>query len=119
MFAKSLIAAAAVAVSVAGFSATQANAGVDVDVTIGGGFYPGHYGGYPVYPVYEEPVYHSWGVSCFEGKQIVRSAGFRKVQPKDCSGRRFSYFARKHGDSFIVRVSRKTGNIISVSEVYH
>lgn len=116
MIAKSIFAAAAVAVSVAGFSAPSAQAGsLDVDVNIG-------LGGYDGYPLYEEVHYGhgyhgSWGVSCGEAKWEVKSRHFRHVRTLDCGGKTYTFTGWKHGDKYRIRVSRKYGEIISVSAI--
>lgn len=129
MITKTLIAAAAVSAIAFGASA-PANAKVNVDLYLGG-FGPGYYE--PAYPVYEEPRYEpryeeeyrprrrhhtSYGISCEDGREAVRDSGFRKVRAISCSGKRYTYRARQHGDTFIVKVSRRSGNIISVQETY-
>ena len=120
MIAKSL-AAAAVAVSVAGFSASSAQAGKwDVDVNIG-------LGGYGAYPLYDDVYYGeghghghhgSWGVTCGEAKWEVKSRHFKKVKALDCGGKTYTFSGWKHGDKYRIKVSRKYGEIISVSAVY-
>lgn len=118
MIAKTLIAAAAIAT--AATLAAPAQAGTHIDLNVGlGGFssYPAY--DYPAYPVYDAPVYHhGWGVSCEEGRQSVKWAGFRHVRPLSCGGKRLTYQARKHGDTFIVKVSRRSGDIVSVMAAY-
>ncbi len=123
---KSLIAAAAITAAVAGLSATSAQAGkvhVDVGVGLGGGYWGPAYGGYYAepYPVYVEPDYYPerrWGVSCGEARWSVKSANFRNVKALDCSGRTFTFTGWKHGDKYRIRVSRRDGDIISVSAIY-
>lgn len=121
--AKSVLAAAAVAAAL-GLSA-PANAKVNLDVNVGLGSYGYYDSGYPVYPV--EPVYHpvhggySYDdsfTSCSEGRDVVRWAGFRHVQPLNCGGRRLTYRARQDGETFIVKVSRRSGEIVSVLPAY-
>jgi hypothetical protein len=120
MILKSLIAASAVAVTIAAASA-PASAKVNVDVYLGG-YDPGYYE--PAYPVYEEPRYRPryerryYGISCEAGRQEVRSAGFRKVRALDCGGRSYAYRARRNGETYIVEVSRRSGDIISVEPAY-
>ena len=131
MITKTLIAAAAVAVLAVGVSA-PANAKVKFDVYVGG-FDPGYYEpDYPVYPVYEpeprprhhypryddEVEYDNYGISCEDGRLQVKYAGFRKVRALDCDGKRYSYRARRNGNAFIVKVSSRNGNIVSVQEAY-
>ena len=127
MITKTLIAAAAVTAIAFGVSA-PANAKVNVDLYIGG-FGPGYYE--PAYPVYEEPRYYEEeeyrprrrhydysGISCDDGSQAVRNIGFRKVRPVDCSGRSYTYKARRKGNPFIVKVSSRNGRILSVQEAW-
>jgi hypothetical protein len=123
MITKTLIAAAAVSAIALGASA-PANAKVNVDLYLGG-FGPGYYEPAPVYGGYDDDYgyeprrrHYSYGISCEDGRDAVRSSGFRKVRPVDCSGKRYTYKARQNGDTFIVKVSRRSGNIISVQETY-
>ena len=123
MITKTLIAAAAVSAIAFGASA-PANAKVNVDLYLGG-FAPGYYEpAYPVYGGYDEEYepprrrHHSYGISCEDGRDAVRSSGFRKVRAVSCSGNRYTYKARRHGDTFIVKVSRRSGDVISVQETY-
>lgn len=120
MISKSIL-GAAVAVSVAAFSATSANAGKKFDIDIN--LYPDYgYGyGYDVgYPVYDGYPHHSynWGISCGEGKWTVKSAHFKKVNTVECEGKSYTYTGWKHGDKYRIKVSRKHGEIISVSALY-
>jgi hypothetical protein len=103
----------------------------------GGGYDPG-YGGYdPGYGYYDsgypqdDSVYRHHrrhydnydeqdygGLSCGEARRLVRNEGFRHVQAEDCSGRRFSFTGWRHGDEFAIRVSARSGQIISVRPLY-
>lgn len=120
MIAKTLFAAAALTAAVA--ATAPAHAGVDVDLNVGMGGFEGGYAGYAPYPVYDGYGYERprarWGVSCDDGRDQVRWAGFRRVVPLDCGGRRLTYQARRHGGTFIVQVSRRSGDIVSVREMY-
>jgi hypothetical protein len=127
MIAKSLFAAAAVAISVAGFSATSANAGADVDVFLNLGSGYGHGYGYDVgigYPIYEEPIHHGHRrhhirrVSCEEGAWNVRDAGFRRVHTKECDGRTYTYTGKRHGERYLIKVSSRSGDIVSARPLY-
>jgi hypothetical protein len=118
MITKSLIAAAAVAVSLttlAPVQQAQAKTNFDIDVHLGGGlgFYPGYGGGYGGYPVYE-PYYD--GISCKKGRNIVKWSGFHNVNAFDCSKPVYRYSAWKNGKKYHVRVSMN-GNIIGVKKV--
>lgn len=125
MMKKTLIAAAAITAAVAGFTATAAQAGkVHLDVGIGlydPGYYP--YGGYPLYDDhgYGYGYHHhkaSWGVSCGEAKSEVWNAHFHQVKTLDCYGKTYAFTGWKHGDKYRIVVSRKYGEIISVSALY-
>jgi hypothetical protein len=125
MIMKSLIAAAAVAVVAAG-AAAPANAKVHVDLYLGG-YAPNYYE--PSYPVYDPPprrhhyeepapVYDSYGISCDDGIDQVREAGFYKVRALSCEGRRYTYKGRRDGYKYIIKVSRRSGDIVSVQAAY-
>ena len=120
MITKSLIAAAAVAVSLTALAPVQqAEAKTKIDLNFdvnvgGGGFYPG-YGGGGYYPVYEEPYYG--GISCHKGKKIVKWAGFHNVNPVDCGAPVFQYHAWKFGHKYRVRVNM-SGDIFGVKKLF-
>jgi hypothetical protein len=129
MFVKSLIAVAAVA-SVVSFASTAAKADTTVSLGFGfGGFDPGYgfAGDYPGdYPVYRPRHRHhyedyapvlDYGISCDEGRNAVREAGFRNVRAYDCSAPTYGYQAMRHGDFFRVKVNY-SGDIISVRPIY-
>ncbi len=56
-------------------------------------------------------------VSCGEGRLIVRDRGFRRVRTVECRGRTYTYLGRRHGDSFRVLVSSRTGRIVDVDPI--
>lgn len=105
---------------------TAAKADVDVFFGLGGGpGWSGHGHGYgPGYyddPGFDRPYYRPYDrfrISCWEGRDSVREAGFRNVRAIDCNGSRYSYEARRRGDSFIVSVNSRSGRIVSVREIY-
>ena len=123
MFTKSLIAAAAIA-SVVSFASAPAQAETNVDFNIGlgfGGFGPdyGYEGDYPYHGFhgYPRPRPSHYGVSCGGGREVVRSAGFRRVTAFDCSAPTYGYKAWRDGDLYRVKVSY-TGRIISVRPIW-
>ena len=81
---------------------TPAPSGPDfnLNVNLGGGGYGGGYG--------------PDGISCGEGRTIVRHHGFKHVHAMDCSGDVFAYSAFKHGHSVEVDVD-SNGGIVDVS----
>ncbi|CAN5475742.1 hypothetical protein BH10PSE7_BH10PSE7_14930 [soil metagenome] len=118
MFAKTLIAASAIAATLAvAAPITQAEAKTHVNLNIGfgiGGFGPGYgYGGYD--GGYYEPAYNP-GISCMKGAKIVKWSGFHNVNAVDCSAPVYKYNARKNGDWYRVRVNMY-GNIIGVKHL--
>ena len=72
---------------------TPTQAGIDIDINLDG------------------------RISCRQGKRIVENRGFHRVQPRDCEGREYAYFGRKHGDSFIITLSSRRGRIIDIREI--
>ena len=52
-------------------------------------------------------------ISCSEGRQVVRQAGFRRVQPLRCSGDIYRYRAIRRGKIWTVRLDSWSGRIIS------
>ncbi len=118
-----LVAAALVGAAVAATTAAKA----DVDVFVGVGA-PGwdddydpdrHFLGDPrYYPRFNRRDRYGHRISCWQGKERVQWAGFRRVRAVDCDGARYSYKARKRGDSFIISVNSRSGRIISVREIY-
>ena len=116
MITKSLIAAAAVAVSLTALSPVQqahAKVNVDINLGLGGGYYPGYgYGGY--YPVYE-PYYG--GITCNKGRKIVDWSGFHNVHAIDCSKPVYQYHAWNNGHKFRVKVGMN-GNIFGVKKLF-
>jgi hypothetical protein len=119
---KSLIAAAAIATSVAGISASQANAGSNIDFGFGvqiggpgfivGGGTPGYHGGYGGHGGHG---FVDYGISCGEGRWVVKSAGYYKVKTVECSGSTYTYTGRMSGDKYRIKVKRSNGAIVSVS----
>jgi hypothetical protein len=120
MITKSLIAAAAVAVSLTALAPVQqAQAGVHIDLNLGGGFYPGYgygggYGG-GYYPVIDP--YFGGGISCHKGKNIVKWSGFHNVNAFDCGKPVYQYMAWKFGHKYKVKVSM-SGDIVGVKKIF-
>ena len=54
------------------------------------------------------------GITCSEGRRIVRESGFRDVRPVQCGGRSFVYAARQRGEPVEVRISARDGRVVSV-----
>lgn len=94
----------------------KASAGVDVDVNLGGSPY------YPAQPYPSYPSYHHDGgydedeeydrINCWQGRRIVRSAGYRNVQTQRCYGDIYRYSGWKRGHQWRVSVDADTGRII-------
>lgn len=73
-----------------------AQAGVSIDINIGG----------------------KNRISCRRGERIVESYGFRRVRARDCSGGTYSYFGRRRGDTYIIRVDSRRGRVLSIRPYY-
>ncbi len=110
MITKSLIAAAAIASTMAvALPASQAQAGVDIKINLGlGGFGPGHH--------YGHGYYGPNHISCKIGRNIVDNSGFNFVKAVDCSLPGYKYVAWKAGKKFVVSVNR-FGSIYKVNKI--
>jgi hypothetical protein len=58
-----------------------------------------------------------FGISCRDGRNIVKQRGFRRVRVVDCSGNTFSYEGKKHGELYEISVNMR-GDIVSVDSAY-
>jgi hypothetical protein len=117
---RSLIASGMALLAVIAIQPNAAQAGTNVDVTIGESWYPAHY--YPDYPVHY-PNYPGYDdededdydyITCQQGRRVVRQYGFRQVTALRCGGEVYKYRALQHYRAWIVRVSARSGQIISV-----
>jgi hypothetical protein len=123
MNAKSLLAAAAVGLSVFAVASPAAKADVTVDISLGGffpgpGFHGGHHGHHGHHGWHGGHPRPSFGISCMAGRQEVRENGFNRVRTIECAGPSYTYAAWRHGDRYQVKVSRRSGEIIAVSEMH-
>jgi hypothetical protein len=73
---------------------------------------------------YPQPYWSGYGlvaapyrVRCAEGRAIVRDRGFNRVRTVECQGRTYTYLGRRHGDTFKVLVSARTGRIVDVDRI--
>jgi|SRR5687768_2364378 hypothetical protein len=72
---------------------------------------------------YPQPYWSGYGyhvpyrIGCGEGRAIVRDRGFNRVRTLECQGRTYTYLGRRHGDSFKVLVSARTGRIVDVDRI--
>jgi len=140
MFAKSLLAAAAVASTVALGTASSAKADPHISIGLGfgfGGYVPGYYDSgfgepdpYWGGPHWDGPFHrhhfhdHGWdrpvvsyGLSCGAAGNVLRAAGFHGVQAVDCARPVYGYEAWKRGELFRVSVNT-AGRIVEVSPIY-
>jgi hypothetical protein len=70
---------------------------------------------------YPEP-YWSYGtgryrLGCSEGRAIVREHGFYRVRLVECDGRTYTYIGRRHGETFQVLLSARSGRIIDINPI--
>jgi hypothetical protein len=54
-------------------------------------------------------------VSCRQARRMLRYRGWRRVRAEDCSGRRYTFIGWRRGDFYSIRVSARSGRVISVS----
>ena len=71
---------------------------------------------------YPQPYWQGYGlvggrIGCAEGRSIVRERGFYRVRIVECAGRAYTYIGRRHGDTFQVLVSARSGRIIDVNPI--
>jgi hypothetical protein len=101
-----------------------ARAGAYVDGPIGKEWSPSHY--YPDDPV-QYPGYRDYDdddedeydyISCREGRRIVRRYGFRQVAVTRCGVEVYKYRAVRRNRPWIVRLSARSGRIISARPLY-
>ena len=141
MFAKISIAAAAMAAVLAFIpEAASAKTRVHIGIGLGGdwchyhrfsagcrygyGYYPPAYGYYPPFGYgyyapryyYPTPGYRSV-LSCGTARQIVRNHGFNSVRARDCSGRIYSFLARKGGKTWLVSVNARNSRITGIQRL--
>jgi hypothetical protein len=56
-------------------------------------------------------------ISCEDGADVVAERGFRRIAPRDCSGRVYRYTAYRGPSAFEVRVSSATGQVTQVRRI--
>lgn len=95
------------------FQPADAKADTSIDIGVGGGWYPPSYEPrYPVYDPDDDDDDYDY-ISCREGRRIVRDYGFYRVTPTRCGGAVYRYEAVKRDRLWSVRVSARSGRIIS------
>jgi hypothetical protein len=109
MIFKTVLASAALALLVA--QAQTAQAGVNIDVDVGGSsprhsYYP-DYGDDEDYEEYDQ-------ITCGEGRRIVRSAGYRSVVTIECEGATYRYQGFRRGVQWRITVDSEDGSIVRV-----
>lgn len=120
MFKKSLIIATALVASVIAFQPVeQAEAKVNIGIGIGGGHYGGGYGhGYYGNPYYGGSYYtprRSYRMSCGQVRRKLRNRGYYRIRAVDCSGSRYTFHAKRHGERVRIRVKSRSGYVYKVS----
>jgi hypothetical protein len=75
------------------------------------------YGGYWYLEPYWTYGIGSYRLGCGEGGAIVREHGFYRVRPIECVGRTYTYIGRRHGETFQVFLSSKSGRIININPI--
>jgi len=119
MLKKSVIVATALFASVVALQPVEkAEAKVHVGIGIGipgyygggyyGGGYYGHGHGYGYRPHYR------YRMSCGKARRKIRHHGFYRIRALDCSGSRYTFKAKRHGDWYKIRLNSRTGRIIRI-----
>jgi hypothetical protein len=79
---------------------------------------PPHHPRFPHWPpIIVDTPDDEYGISCGEGRQIVRQHGFRRVRPIDCSGDIFKYSSdsRRYGPATVL--VNMDGEIVDVRRI--
>jgi hypothetical protein len=101
-----------------------ASAGVDVDVDVA--FTASPYHSVQYYPDEGYRPYHDYDddedddydrISCWEGRRIVRRAGYRGVKSIKCYGEVYRYRGWRRGHQWRISVDSDTGRIIRARPV--
>ncbi len=123
---KKLLLAATAALAMASFALPAAQAGTSLSIAVGEPYpgydpYPGYepYPGYHPYPDYDDEEDEDDQISCWEGRRIVRSKGYRAVRPVKCSGSIYRYSALKAGRPWSVRINSYTGRVVRARPLEH
>jgi hypothetical protein len=99
----------------------NAGANVDIDVTVLPVQYDSDYSSSPSYDYPSYPShYHDYDdeddnydrISCWEGRRIVRRAGFYRARPIKCYGEIYRYSGFKRGHQWRISVDADTGRIV-------
>jgi hypothetical protein len=102
--------------------------GIGDDCTLYGDCYYG--GGYGIYdgddgfyrrryrPRYDDHDDDYGRLSCGEARRILRRQGWYRLRPDDCSGHRYRFTGWHDGEPFSIRVSARSGRVISVRPFY-
>ena len=109
-----LLLAAIAALAVASASIPAAHAGTSPGIAVGEP-YPGYdpYPGHHPYPGHDYDQEDDDGqISCWEGRRIVRSQGFRAVRAMRCDGAIYRYSGLRTGRPWLIRVNSYTGRVV-------
>ena len=68
-------------------------------------------------PMTQQGVTMHHRIACADGRSIVRDHGYYRVKPLDCRGGTFAYLGQRHGSSFRVLVSARTGRILKAKSI--
>jgi hypothetical protein len=66
-------------------------------------------------PYWQVGIGNPYRIGCAEGRSILRDRGFYRVRALECNGRTYTYVGRRHGDTFRVLLSSRSGRIVDVS----
>lgn len=118
MLRNTIIAASALVASFVAFQPIdKAEAGVNIGVHLGS---PGYYGNgyYAPRPHYYAPRPHYYAPRasyCSKARRKIRNRGYYNIRAVDCSGSRYTFFAKRGGQRFRLRVKARSGYIYKVT----
>ena len=77
------------------------------------GYYPRHEF-YDPYPPAYDPYDDYDRISCDEARWSLRERGYRDIRVNSCGGRYYVFIARKHHQTYLIKISSRNGAIRSI-----
>ena len=65
------------------------------------------------YQIYQDDQQNYGRMSCNQVRRSLKRRGWGYIEVQECEGRYYSYIAQRHGRTYQLRVSSRTGEIVS------